>query len=343
MNEPVAMELSSALKNADEKPFRKFSLKSTAVSILLHVVFLVSAVYVVAMRWETRPEAAFAPPPPQRPKLEPKKLEMKVKVQQLQKRSARPVLSPRLVSMSPSDMALPDITKPNQSRKTAKRDFSKLGASGNGSGIGGGLGDGMGGGGGTGFFGLKANGTHFCYIIDYSASMKQGGRVRRMRQELTKSINDLPFGVQVCIIMFSGPSWQAGEDANDIRSKWSQGKAGWQRKGGFEKPRWVTLTPGSKKSLIKDIQETPLTFGTDWMPGFEMAFKLTPQPSVIFFMTDGAPQVKNEAKVIARAGELNTGRNTAIKAIAIGEPKISQYMKVLAGGSIGGEYKVVKP
>jgi len=58
-----------------------------------------------------------------------------------------------------------------------------------------GAGDGGFGGGGTSFFQQKVSAQRVAYVIDYSASMKSGGRETLMRNELTKSVGRLTGGM----------------------------------------------------------------------------------------------------------------------------------------------------
>ena len=126
---------------------KRWTQSSVIMSILVHVVLIVIFAFTVAMVYSPKKEAQFVGDPPPRPKLQPRKLEMKVRVQQLQKRSARPKLQPRLASMSPSDIAVPEIKKkPEKVKRKVKRNFAVVGTSGRGLGIGGGNGLGLGGG-----------------------------------------------------------------------------------------------------------------------------------------------------------------------------------------------------
>ena len=78
-------------------------------------------------------------------------------------------------------------------------------------------------------------------------------------------------------------------------------------KKGAPKPKvkWTRLSKGTKSSLLDDIKDTPMSFGTDWANPFELAFKLVPKPDVIYFMTDGAPQAKNEEQVLKMVKDWN--------------------------------------
>ncbi|MEM7397208.1 MAG: hypothetical protein AAF492_33215, partial [Verrucomicrobiota bacterium] len=151
----------------EPKPRRKFwNSKSIAFSVAVHVAFLIAAGFIIALKSLHKPEAHFVAENNTRPRLEPNKMEMKVKVRELQKRSARPKLQPRLMAMAPAEIALPKIKKqPKPVKRQVRRDFATTGVSGFGSGIGGGLGTGFGGGFGGSFFGLKSTGKRFAYII----------------------------------------------------------------------------------------------------------------------------------------------------------------------------------
>jgi hypothetical protein len=127
--------------------FRRWTRRAVVVSAILHVVFGAVSAYIIAIRAQIKPQAQFYGDPPPRPRLDPRKLEMKVRVQDLQKRSARPRLTPRMMAMRPSDIALPEIKRdPKATTRQVKREFATLGISGFGQGIGGGFGTGMGGG-----------------------------------------------------------------------------------------------------------------------------------------------------------------------------------------------------
>lgn len=138
------------------------------------------------------------------------------------------------------------------------------------------------------FMGVKTQANKICFIIDYSASMR--GRDVVMRDELTAAIEKLPAVGSVCVMFFSGPTWIAGEDANALHKHWSgSNNSGWAPNEGYEptKPKWIPVTPRTKKALTEAVWRTPLTFGTVWNNSFEWAFNLNPKPDVIYFMTDG--------------------------------------------------------
>ena len=138
------------------------------------------------------------------------------------------------------------------------------------------------------FMGVKSQANKILFIIDYSASMK--GRDKVMRYELCKAIDKLPAVGSVAVLFFSGPTWIAGQDANALHKNWAgTNGGGWKPKDGHipEKPKWLPVTPSTKKKLKEAVISTPLTFGTVWDNSFEWAFYMNPKPDVIYFMTDG--------------------------------------------------------
>ncbi|MFT5124608.1 MAG: hypothetical protein ACI9TH_003315 [Kiritimatiellia bacterium] len=321
---------------------KKGTQSSIFISILVHIIILIVAGNIIALIYQPKPEALMIGEPPPRPRANPRKLEMKVRVQQLQKRSARPQLAPRMVSMNPSDIAIPELKKPSESDKPIKRMASNM-AVGVGQGIGGGFGTGLGGGAGASFFGLQSTGRRIAYIIDYSASMR-GSREQTMREELSRSIEGLMPGTEVFVVMFSGPAWIIGEDSNKIRNKWSKQGSIYVKKKNvkFQKPDWLGVSVLSKNALKEQVEYTDLTLGTNWLPPFQMVFELDPRPDAIYFMTDGRPQSKNEEQVLKAVRDWNKKNKgtVPVNAIAIGEPGVEKYMKLIAQES-GGHFTVV--
>ena len=72
-----------------------------------------------------------------------------------------------------------------------------------------------------------------------------------------------------------------------------------------------------------------------------MAFDMRPAPDVIYFMTDGAPQAKNEESVVKKVLRWAARHRTKVYTIALRDPKSGKYMKEMADGTSGG-YKLVR-
>ena len=169
------------------------------------------------------------------------------------------------------------------------------------------------------FFGAKSISKKVVFVVDYSASMS-GAKDKLMRKELSKSIEALPNGVQYQLIMFSGPAWYAGQETTKAK-KGEDGKIvhvvkdgrdeyvwyeGWdedQRHDGSKKSalyhysegmdpeklptaEYITATRAKIRRTVKEVENTPLSFGTDWRWPLMMAMNM--EPDTIYFMTDGA-------------------------------------------------------
>jgi hypothetical protein len=120
--------------------------RAITISLIIHLGLLVVSGFIVILRAFSKPQAQFASVPPTRPALDPRQLEMKVRMEDLQKSGGRPRLTPRMMTQRPSEVALPEIKKlPETQRRKVQREFSALGVSGFGSGFGSGSGSGMGG------------------------------------------------------------------------------------------------------------------------------------------------------------------------------------------------------
>ncbi len=132
--------------------------------------------------------------------------------------------------------------------------------------------------GGTSFFGLRARGTRFGYVIDKSGSMSSDGRWVRLGDELLRSLHELPEQASFAVAFFDTsprvfpPEGQAWERA---------------RRSGIERfIRWAkALSPGG---------------GTEPIYGFNHLLSLDVPPDAIFFMTDGEIPPEQGSAILAR-------------------------------------------
>ena len=67
------------------------------------------------------------------------------------------------------------------------------------------------GGGAVSFFGSKTRAKRVVFVVDFSASMI-GAKEKLMRQELARSVKNLPDTLEYALIFFSGPAWYAGQN-----------------------------------------------------------------------------------------------------------------------------------
>jgi len=155
-------------------------------------------------------ETVFEAPPPVRT-YEPRKVELKVKVQQKQRSSSRPQVVPRMVSSRPSTISLPDIkVDPKLVTTTFQPKFKAV----SGTGMGVGLGTGYGTSGfGQGvshvnFFGIKAGGERIAICVDVSVSMVEKDRggpasFHQVKQRVNTVIDALKEGTLFNVIVFA--------------------------------------------------------------------------------------------------------------------------------------------
>ena len=183
---------------------------------------------------------------------------------------------------------------------------------------GGDLGSGMGGsggaGGGTSFFGISSKGGRFCYIMDISASMLQGTRLKGATTELIASLRKLPNFSQFYILFYS----------TDVSEPPSQ-------------HGWNTARRSTLNRIVNEIHRVQAHGGTEPTAAFVRAMELTPLPDVIFFLTDG--QIPTTFIDDLRA-MLPKGKRVVVHAVAFGSGADIDQMKEIAKLT-GGQYKLV--
>ena len=225
------------------------------------------------------------------------------------------------------------------------------------------------------FFGSKSISKKVIFVVDYSASMT-GPKDKLMRKELTKSLEALPNGVRYALIMFSGPAWFAGQEAgkaekigqwigNEVRDGgkkwiWYQGwdekqrvTPGGDRKSalehfseGFDKlPRgeYILASRTTIRKTVKQVEDTPLLYGTDWRSPLMMAMDM--EPDTIYFMTDGSlpspPKGVQKSEVMKELLAYNRKKSRAkINTICMMVLQAREELEMLADGS-RGEFTLV--
>ena len=198
-------------------------------------------------------------------------------------------------------------------------------------------------GGGASFFGQQVHASRIAYVIDYSRSMV-GVREGLMREELARSVSELPPGMLYQLIFFSGPAWVAGDElqqkANAATVKSGRNVYQWIRKAdnhhswdvadsNVQTPLWRSVTSKSIQESLQHIKESKLTLGTVWMPPMQMALRMDPPPQIIYFMTDGiaGPNSEQIAKDIAK---LAREKSVIVNTVALMEPRARAAMISLA-------------
>ncbi|MCF7848319.1 MAG: hypothetical protein K9M45_05665 [Kiritimatiellales bacterium] len=160
------------MEKKDPKKFlkRKARLCSTEaalVSIVIHVLLLISAGSIVAVRWLTKPPAEFAGEEIDRPKLERRKLQMPVSVKNMQKKSRRPQIKSRMTAVVPSNFSLGALPQINLGQGYQRQQYN-IGL-GDVSGLGFAMPK-------VNFFGAKAKGEKIVFVVHFGpATINDGG------------------------------------------------------------------------------------------------------------------------------------------------------------------------
>jgi hypothetical protein len=153
----------------------------------------------------------------------------------------------------------------------------------------------------TSFMGIKTQGNKFAFIIDYSASMSKP-QLDVMKNELIKTLSVFNRDVQVALVFFSGPAWDAitpkeiVNPAAEAKNWTNTGAHDFSPVQGYKPaiPQWANCTPTNRVKFEERIINTPTSFGTDWRHPFTLVYNMRPAPQVIYFMTDGSTRNPEE-------------------------------------------------
>lgn len=186
-----------------------------SLSVAIHAALIALLGGVVVFKVLERPPAQFKPPPPPAKitKIEPRKLQHKIKIREQQQNSGRPRVSPRLTANRVSGISLPEIEVDPMAEPVKTNIQKNIGKNFSMAGLGTGLGSGTGSGGlglGTStvsFFGIKASGERIAFIIDLSRSMVEDDKggldgINVLKNELTEMVQKLNDGTFFNLIFF---------------------------------------------------------------------------------------------------------------------------------------------
>lgn len=259
-------------------------------SIVAHAVLAVIAgVWIVASYIQSDPPKFVAPPPP-KIKIQPQTKQHRMNLAAHAGLAAKPTFKARLVSLRPTEFALPEAPKvsienllvPDPSTIANSMVSGLAGAAGSGAGSGMGLSGAGGQGLGTGidFMGIRANGQRILLLFDVSGSVVNKANASAMplakiKEETMKMIENLPADSRFGIIqfvrnykMFQEELVPATQPNRELASKWIETE--WRETGSL--PRGgrgvVSPTPNGLPPILRKA--------------FEM------KPDVIFLMSDGS-------------------------------------------------------
>lgn len=111
------------------------------------------------------------------------------------------------------------------------------------------------------FFGMKAEGKFFVYVVDRSGSMGAGSRMLRAKRELRESVNRLEFGQQFSVIFY-----------NETHLGVNQGSP-------------LSADSASKRKLAQFLSIIEPDGQTDPRAAIRQALSL--QPDAVFLLSDG--------------------------------------------------------
>ncbi len=269
-------------------------------SLLLHVAAILVISPIVLYSYFFKREVAFTPAPEVERRLEPRKLQYKVHVQETQKRSGRPQVQPRLTADRLSDVALPDIKldiapikNPNLPRMA---NFS-------GSGVGTGFGDGEGSGGlsaglsSVNFFGVRAQGERVFIIIDVSASMVEDLRggfngFKLVKDEVGRLIKNLSPGTFFNVGTFAHSFDQFKDNLVLASPDNKQAAISWLSKYNMPNGRLETFSPDNELPVEVDTYKVGKgDKGGTTRQDLALAHAMKQGADAIFMMTDGQPRL----------------------------------------------------
>ena len=179
-------------------------------SLGLHLLAMLVFGGIRLVQYFTEEETVFEVPPPART-YEPRKVELKVKVQRCQRSSSRPSVVPRMVSSRPAQLAFPEIKlDPKLVTTSFQPKFKAVGGKGLGAGLGTGYGtSGFGEGvSSINFFDIQTRGERIAVLVDVSVSMveeERGGPAgfNRVRERLNQVVKALKDGTLFSVIVFA--------------------------------------------------------------------------------------------------------------------------------------------
>lgn len=165
---------------------------------------------------------------------------------------------------------------------------------------------------GTTFMGVRAEGSRICIIADCSGSMS-GPKIEYLKEEVLEAIRSMSRESEFQIVFFN-----SGAVPYTMR--------GWRnpKRDLDNVKRWLNTVSAQG--------------GTNPTTAFQEAFKLTPAPDAIFFMTDGL----FEPDVVPSVKALNIGgsNRTKIHSISFIDKSAEPLMRQIANDS-GGSYRHV--
>ena len=263
-----------------------------SLSVAIHAAIIALLGGVVVFKVLERPPAQFKPPPPpaKTTKIEPRKLQHKIKIREQQQNSGRPRVSPRLTANRVSGISLPEIEADPMAEPVKSNIQKNIGKNFSMAGLGSGLGSGTGSGGlglGTStvsFFGIQAAGERIAFIVDLSRSMVEDDKgglngIDVLKNELKKMVEKLNDGTFFNMIFF--------DDNVDVF-----------------KPKLVVAKSLTKKEAAEFISPYYSEFGKELLQNYSQDNRSW--PSATRLHNYNIPMLEATAKYVSGGGNKNS-------------------------------------
>lgn len=160
------------------------------------------------------------------------------------------------------------------------------------------------------FFGLRATGNRFAFVVDRSGSMN-GVRMERAREELMNCIDAMPKHVEVFVVFFSSIAEP-------------------------DKALYRKVDSSNLKQLRKWVDSMTAAGGTEVSAGMQEVFSQPLLPDSIFLLTDG--DFDPSTPLLVR--QLNASGSVRINTVALVSRSGERSLKQIAKQN-GGDYKYV--
>jgi hypothetical protein len=271
-----------------------------SLSVIIHAAVIALLGGVVVFKVLERPPAQFKPPPPpaKTTKIEPRKLQHKIKIREQQQNSGRPRVSPRLTANRVSGISLPEIEADPMAAPVKSNIQKNIGKNFSMGGLGTGLGSGTGSGGlglGTStvsFFGIQAAGERIAFVIDLSRSMVEDDKgglngINVLKDELKNMVQKLNDGTFFNLIFF--------DDNVDLF-----------------KPKLVVAKPPTKKEADQFISPYYADFGKEVLQNYSQDKR--DWPSATRLHNYNLPMLESTAKYVGEGGNKNSQINAPLAA-----------------------------
>jgi len=263
-----------------------------SLSVAIHAAVIALLGGVVVFKVLERPPAQFKPPPPpaKTTKIEPRKLQHKIKIREQQQNSGRPRVSPRLTANRVSGISLPEIEVDPMAEPVKSNIQKNIGKNFSMAGLGTGLGSGPGSGGlglGTStvsFFGIQAAGERIAFIIDASRSMVEDDKggldgYTVLKNELKTMVQRLNDGTFFNLIFF--------DDGVDLF-----------------KPKLVVAKPPTKNEADTFIAPYFAEYGKELLQNYSEQKR--EWPSATRLRNYSLPMLESSAKYVTGGGHKNS-------------------------------------